>query len=142
MSCNNPQTITERIICAKTCTEKMNDSPIAKLSFSGTTVYDSSQYFDSGNVSQRQIRWKIYTEEILVYEFGYNDYNLVIPELGNGSTYGLLNLGLNNQDILTFLQSLPNTIIPNDTEFKIYIDVADSTDVISQNISNVFIFTS
>jgi hypothetical protein len=141
MSCNTPQVIEERILCAKICTEKFNDTPESMFRFEDFVLYDDSQYFDSGDISFRQVKWRLYTEDYLIYEFGFGDYYDIIQELSNGSTYSEFNLGNKNEDILAFIESLPNTIVPNGTKFTIYIDIKDNTGIESQNISNKYCFT-
>lgn len=140
MSCNTPVIITEKIVCAKTCTNKFNETPIAKFEFSGYTLNDDSDYFDSGNVSTREVRWTIYCDGFLIYDFDYGYYLDGIPELSNGSTYNSLIMGELNIDVISFLETLPNTIIPVGTKFTLYLDVKDNTGVISQNISNKYCF--
>ena len=141
MSCNTPITVVERIICARLCTERFNDTPVAVLNFSGITLSDDSLYYDSGVTASREIRWGVYVGNTLIYDFGFNGANDTITELGNGSTYGSIDMGVNNQDMIYFLDNLPNTIIPIGTTFSMYIEVRDDTGVMSQNISNVFMFT-
>lgn len=141
MSCNTPEQIEERILCAKICKEKFNDNPIASFEYDNFILSDSSTYFDNGNVPNRQVRWRIYTEGFLVYEFGFGNYNDNIVELGNGSTYGELILGNKNVDILAFIESQPSTIVLKGTKFTTYIDVKDDSGIESQNISNKYCFT-
>lgn len=140
MSCNNQPTITETIICAKACTVRLNDSPTAKLSYSGSTLSDDSTYFD-GNATGRLIRWKVYTSSYFFYDFGWNLQTDIVPELSNGSSYEQMDLGVNNSTILTYFESLPNTIIPNGTQFEILMDVKDSMGVENTNESNKYKFT-
>ena len=123
------------------CTDKFNDTPISEFKFDNFVLVDDSKYFDTGDISFRQLRWRLYTEGYFIYDFGFGEYYNSIPELTNGSTYGELNLGSMNADILAFIESLPNTIVPNGTQFTIYIDVKDNTGIESQNISNKYCFT-
>jgi hypothetical protein len=140
-TCNTPQVITETILCAKTCTVKWNDAPVAKFSFDNYVISDDSQYFDSENLSQRQMRWALYCGDALIYEFGFGNHSDSITELSNGSTYSQMNLGLNNIDILNFVESIPSTIVPLKTKFRLYLDVKDDSGIESENISNVYYFT-
>ena len=139
MSCNRELIITNRILCAKACTTPLNELPIAALAFSGTTLYDNSTYFDS--YVNHYIRWVVYNEDTLIYDFDFNNSEDFVLELSNGSTYKQMNLGVSNGDILSFLESLPNTIIPIGTKFTIYIEVSDSTGLINNNISNKYCFS-
>lgn len=141
MSCNNPQTVTQTIICAKACTVKFNEEPVAKFFYEDFILSDDSQYFDKGSVAQRQVRWQIYTGDYLVYDFGFGNYFEEIPELTNGSVYSVLSLGLQNQDMLDFITSLPDTLIPDETKFTIYIEVKDNTGIKSTNLSNKYCFS-
>jgi hypothetical protein len=141
MSCNTPQIVEERIICAKICTEKFNDTPISEFKFENYVLYDNSEYFDNGDISYRQIRWRLYIEDFLILDFGYGGYLENIVELGNGSTFSELKLGIKNTDILAYIESLPNTIVPVGTKFTLYLDVKDNTGIESQNISNKYCFT-
>jgi hypothetical protein len=140
MRCKNI-TITETIVCAKTCFQKMNESPVAKFSFENYVLSDDSTYFDDGNIVSREIRWKVYVDNYFFYDFGWHAQDEVVVPLANGSTYGELNLGLLNQDIFTLLSAEPSTIIPVGTKLSIQLDVKDSMGVESQNISNTYCFT-
>lgn len=141
MSCNISQIVTERIVCAKTCTVRFNDVPVAILGFTGTTLSNESEYYDGGVTTSREVRWTIYVDNFLIYDFGYGNYGDNVAELGNGSIYNEMNLGVNNQDILAFIESLPNTIVPEGTKFTMYLDVTDNTGVMSVNESNIFTFS-
>lgn len=141
MSCNNPQIIEERIICAKICQEKFNDNPIASFSFENFVLSDDSQYFDTGGFDNREVKWSLYSDEYLIYDFGYGKYYDSVSELSNGSTYSRLILGDLNVDMIGFVESLPNTIVPDDTKFTLYIEVKDNTGISSTNISNKYCFT-
>ena len=141
MSCNTPQIIEERIICAVVCTDKFNETPVSAFKFEDFVLFDNSQFFDKGNISFRQVRWSLYTEGFLIYDFGFGGYLDVVPELANGSTYSEFDLGNKNTDILAYIESLPNTIVPKGTKFTLYIDVKDNTGIESQNISNKYCFT-
>ena len=141
MSCNSPQTIETNISCAKFCTTKFNDAPIAELTYNSYVLSDSSVYYDINSIADRQVRWSLYVEDTLIYDFGFNYYYNTITELSNGSTYDELNLGVQNGDIKTFIETLPNTIIPTNTTFVIFIDVKDDTGIENTNISNKYYFT-
>lgn len=141
MSCNDPQEIQETILCAKICTVKFNDNPIAKFSYDGFILSDDSEYFDTGDVSLREVRWSVYSDGSLIYDFEFGGYFDVIPELSNSSIYKSLILGDKNVDILTFIESLPNTIVPVGTKFIIYVDIRDTMGIENNNISNKYCFT-
>jgi len=139
MRCKNI-TIIDTIICAKACTYKFNESPVAKFSFENYVLSDDSTYFDGDLSSLRQINWKVYVDEYLVYDFGWNFIHDIVIPLGNGSTYGQLNLGILNQDILSMLEALPSTIIAEGTVLDIFLDVKDDSGIMNQNISNKYKF--
>ena len=141
ITCNTPIEIEERILCAKICTERFNDNPIARFRFSDFVLIDDSTYFDKGDVSFRQIRWRIYVDDSLIYDFDFGGYFDTVPELSNGSIYSELDLGNKNTDILAFIESLPNTIVPNGTKFTIYVDVRDNMGIENENLSNKYCFT-
>src|SRR5574343_1190707 len=138
MSCKTPQTITQTILCAKVCYKKMTN-PTAKMLFNSWSLNDDSTYFDDN--SNRQAAWFIYTENMLFKEIEYGGINDIIPDMTNGSTYGSLILGLNNSDILSYLESIPNTQIPSGTKFTIFIEVKDSNGLLNENLSNKYVFT-
>lgn len=133
--------ITERVICAKVCTKRFNDAPLAKFSFSNFILSDDSTYFDDDNLSERQIRWKVYVGNYFFYDFGWNYVLDVVPGYPISTTYKDLNLGVNNSYILSFLNSLESVIIPFGTKLCIRLDVKDSSGIESTNISNTYCFT-
>lgn len=131
--------IEERIICAKPCLTKFNESPIAKFSFEDFVISDASEYFDSDLVSNRQVRWKVYVGDYFFYDFGWHYYNEVNP-LGNGSTYGEMFLGDKNIDILAYLSSLPSIFINKGQKLCMRLDVRDDSGIESLNVSNTYCF--
>lgn len=139
MNCNTPQTITEKILCAKVCYNKIT-YPVAKLLFKDWVLFDDSTYYD-GDITNRQIGWLVYVNDVLYKEIGYGLSNEIIPFFGNGSTYGNIFLGVNNQDFYNYIESFPNTQIPIGTKFTIFIQVIDSNGYSNQNISNKYTFT-
>lgn len=141
MSCNNPIIIEEKIVCAVTCATKFNQNPNAKFRFLNFVLYDDSEYFDTSNESNRQIRWLLYVGDTLIYDFGFGNYFDEIPEFSNGSTYNEFNMGIYNTDMLAFLQSLPNTIVSSDITLTLLMDVKDSTGIQNTNLSNKYNFT-
>lgn len=135
-----PQTSSEYVItCARVCS-KLNQAPIADMQFDEYLLIDVSTYFDNGVDTNRQVRWEIYVGEYLIYDFGYGFYNDAIPELGNGSMYSILNLGLENEDIINFLETLPSTIITPDIKFTVKMTVKDNTGVESENSITTYNF--
>lgn len=141
MNCNSIVTVTDTLICAKACTVKFNEQPLAVLGFTGTTLSDESEYFDKGDISGRQVRWTIYIGDYLFYDFGYNGYFDVVPELANGSIYSTLDLGISNADILAFIEGQQNVIVPEGTKFTMFIEVEDNTGIVSDNVSNKYCFS-
>lgn len=133
--------IDEKIICAKVCFNRFNAAPLARFSFSDFILSDNSTYFDDGNTSQRQIRWKVYVGSYFFYDFGWNNFSDIVPGYPVFTTYEDLNLGINNTYILSFLNSLGSTIIPIGTKLCIRLDVKDSSGIESTNISNTYCFT-
>jgi hypothetical protein len=133
--------ITERVICAKACTKRFNDTPLAKFSFSDFILSDDSLYYDDDNISERQIRWKVYVGSYFFYDFGWNNLLDTVTGYPVVTTYNELNLGINNSYILSFLNSLESVIIPFGTKLCIRLDVKDSSGIESTNISNTYCFT-
>lgn len=137
--CTQP-IVTDKIICAKVCYQQFNDNPLAKFSFSNYVLSDDSTYYDDNLISLREIRWKVYVGNYFFYDFGWNNVNDIVLALGNGSTYGQLDLGFQNQDIIALFESLPSTQVPVGTKFCIQLDVRDDSGVESNNISNTYCF--
>jgi hypothetical protein len=133
--------INEKIVCAKVCFNRFNDAPLARFSFSDSILSDNSTYFDDGDTIQREIRWKVYVGNYFFYDFGWNNLSDIVPDYPVFTTYGDLNLGLNNTYILSFLNSLESIIIPIGTKLCIRLDVKDSSGIESTNISNTYCFT-
>ncbi len=122
------------------CYQQFNDNPLAKFSFDNYVLSDDSTYYDNGIDSLREIRWKVYVGNYFFYDFGWNNVNDIVLALGNGSTYGQLDLGFQNQDIIALFESLPSTQVPVGTKFCIQLDVRDNSGVESNNISNTYCF--
>ncbi len=133
-------TVTDRIICAKVCYEQFNDNPVAKFLFSDYVLLDDSTYYDDNILGSRESRWKVFIGDYFFYDFGWNNINDSVIALGNGSTYGQLILGFQNQDIIALFESLPSTQVPVGTKFCMQLDVRDDSGVESNNISNTYCF--
>lgn len=141
MSCNNQITITERILCAKECAVKFNNTPIPSFTFTGETLVDDSLYFD-GIDTGREAKWIVYVDDELVYEFGYGLLTDNISEFTNGSTYGAFITGTNGENIINFLNTLPNTEVNNGITFRVELNITDSTGIENEIESNKYYFTS
>lgn len=137
--CTQP-TVTDTIICAKVCYQQFNDNPLAKFSFNDYVLVDDSTYYDTNLISLRGIRWKVFVGDYFFYDFGWNNVTDIVSVLGNGSTYGQLDLGFQNQDIIALFESLPSTQVPVGTKFCMQLDVRDDSGVESNNISNTYCF--
>ena len=137
--CTQP-IVNDKIICAKVCYQQFNDNPLAKFLFNDYVLSDDSTYYDNGIDSLREVRWKVYVGNYFFYDFGWNNVNDIVLVLGNGSTYGQLDLGFQNQDIIALFESLPSTQVPVGTKFCIQLDVRDNSGVESNNISNTYCF--
>lgn len=137
--CQTTTETTYRVICATIC-EKKNDAPIALYMFENYLLVDMSEYFDDQNDTNRQVKWEIYVDDFLVYDFGFGNYNDPITELSNGSIYSVLNLGNENEEIIDFLESLPTTFITNDVTLEVRMTVKDNTGVQSENFYTSYKF--
>ena len=139
MSCQTTTNSNYVVSCARVC-EKFNTAPIAEMFFDTFLLIDVSTYYDNGDDTNRLIKWEIYVGEYLVYDFGYGLYNDPISELANGSIYSVLNLGDENDDIISFLESLPSTIINSDVTLEVKLTVKDNSGVESENIAATYKF--
>jgi len=63
-----------------------------------------------------------------------------ITEMNNGSTYGSLRLGVENNGIVNFINSLPNTIIKKNDPIEITLRVMDCDGIQNTIESNKFNF--
>lgn len=140
MSCKKPENIETRIICATFCNTPPTQAPKPSFIYNDGMLVDSSQYFDEIYIGEREAQWVISIEDLIIYRFGYGELDEEIIELTNGSTYSNLILGYKNQDIINFLESLPNTIITPDIEYTISLNVKDTTGTISVTKSNLYKF--
>lgn len=141
MGCSDSINSSYSIICAQIC-EKPNDMPLASFRFENFFLIDTSEFFDSGLINSRKINWKVLVgdEDYVVYDFGWGYYNDLIPDIANGSTYSVFDLGVNNEDILQLLNLLPNTYITNKITFKIVMYVQDCDGIISEISENIYRF--
>lgn len=140
MSCKDQRIERNTFICAKIC-DKFNDSPIASYTCSGSTLNDASIFFDDGTSANREYKWTFFVENVLFYEFDWGLYNNQIVELNNGSTYDKLIVGEHNEDLFSFFDTLPFTIIEDGTTFHILLEVMDNTGIVNKNTSNKYYFT-
>ena len=136
--------ISYHILCARVC-PKPPDYPIAKWVFdkdglNNNVLMDVSTFFDNATNSDRYVRWKIMSSNRVLYDFGWNILTSPILELSNGATHDNFILGVNNIDIINFLNSLPNTFIDNRTPIVITSKVRDSVLQESLLESNRYIF--
>lgn len=139
MICQTTQNSDYKVTCSKFC-EKFNTAPIAKAHFDSFLLVDVSTYYDDGSDENKQVKWEIYAEDELIYDFGFGFYNDAITELSNGSIYSVLNLGNQNEDIINFLNNLPFTVITNNVTLEIRMTVKDNTGVQSENVSSSYKF--
>jgi len=141
MGCETQVDSSYSLICAKIC-DKPNEKPVASFRFDNFFLVDTSTFYDDGNVSSRRINWKVYVGvgQYLIYDFGWGYYNDLIPDLANGSTYSILDVGVNNSDIIGLLESLPSTFITKNVTFKLVMYVEDNTGVQSEASENTYTF--
>ena len=133
MSCNSENIINVwSIDCAKFCSFS-NEKPIANYVYTNFLVEDNSQFFDN-NINGTQYNWKIFYKNQLIYDFGYGNYNALIPELSNTSIYNRILLGTNNEDIFNFIDTIPNFIINSGDELTLHLKVKDSNGYESNNV--------
>lgn len=126
-------------VCARLCS-KQNDPPIAKFVYEEFILTEDSTFFDGVPLSSlHQFQWQIFVNNRIIYNFGYGNRGVVIPELSNGSTYDQLNLGLQNIDIFTFINTLPNTSLTPNLPVKIRLNVKDVTGVANIQESNLYL---
>lgn len=139
MNCKSTETITTIITCAKLC-PKPNARPIAEYEFDGFFLNSISEFFDS-NSSNRMYRWKVFSEDFEIYDFGWGLGDALINELMNGSTYSNIYLGQNNEHIITFLNTLETTIVGLENILYVELSVKDSSGRESENKYNKYKFT-
>ena len=149
MSCRPNNVLVAYNVCAVIC-EKPNDPPIPKFEILGVggfnpnggvwALLDDSTYFDDGVSANREYRWRIRVNNTIVGDLGFGANGTIIPQLTNGSTYENLILGINNADIISYINGLPNTQLSTTDKIVITLSVKDNTGVQSTTNSNEYIF--
>lgn len=127
------------ISCAVLC-DKPNDAPVAKFRFEDFFLIDESEFYDGGSTNLRQVNWKVWVSDYLVYDFGWGYYTDIIPDIGNGSIYSIFDVGQNNQDIITLIEGLPSVNVTNKITFTITLSVKDDSGVESTITENTYLF--
>jgi hypothetical protein len=124
MNCDFIQysSVTE-IGCASFC-EKWNVPPIAKFTYTGISLVSNSDFFDSGNLTERQFIWSIYSESYLLERFS-GKLNQKISQLNNVCSYQSLFLGKANVFLINYLNTKPNIKIRIGDTIDIFLEVID-----------------
>jgi len=125
--------------CGSFC-RKWNTAPVPRFFLKKFFLVQDSTFYDSGNIGERLFKWVIKSRGYLVYETGWGSLGDDITEMNNGSTYGSLRLGVENNGIVNFINSLPNTIIKKDDPIQITLMVKDCDGIQSTIESNKFNF--
>lgn len=125
--------------CATFC-KKWNDPPIPSFFYEKNFLIQNSSFFDSGIISDRLFKWTFKSSGYIFYETAWGKSSQLITEMNNGSTYGALRLGFENDKIVTFINSLPNTEILSNTPVEITLSVRDCDGILNKEQSNKFKF--
>lgn len=139
--CKEVITISTTYGCAVFC-DKWNEPPLAKLKYfsKGYRLLQDCVFYDSKIIQNRKFRWNFKCKDFLIYQTSWGGLNDFIPEMGNGSTYGAIRVGVNNTIIINFLNSLPTTIINTDELIIITIETQDCDGITNAIESNKYKF--
>lgn len=96
--------------CATFC-KKWNEPPIPSFFYGKFHLIQNSSFFDSGIIADRLFKWTFKSSGYVFYETAWGKSSQVVTEMNNGSTYGAIRLGFENNNIVSFINSLPNTEI-------------------------------
>lgn len=124
--------------CATFC-EKWNDSPLAYFRYHKNKLIQNSVFFDSGVMNNRQFKWIFKSLDYEIYNTGWGTMNNAISGL-SGSTFAVLDLGLNNIKIINYLSTLPSIQITTKDSITISLKVKDCDGYENKNDSNKYKF--
>jgi hypothetical protein len=103
-------------------------------------LIQKSSFFDSGIIADRLFKWTFKSSGYVFYETAWGKASQIITEMNNGSTYGAIRLGFDNNNIVSFINSLPNTEITPSTPIEITLSVRDCDGIENKVQSNKFKF--
>lgn len=125
--------------CATFC-KKWNEPPIPSFFYGKYHLIQKSSFFDSGIIANRLFKWTFKSSGYVFYETAWGKASEIITEMNNGSTYGAIRLGFDNNNIVSFINSLPNTEITPSTPIEITLSVRDCDGIENKVQSNKFKF--
>lgn len=137
--CKEFVTISTTYDCATFC-KKWNEPPIPLFFYGKNFLIQSSSFFDSGIVADRLFKWTFKSFDYTFYETPWGKGADTITDMNNGSTYAALRLGFDNQDVVTFINSLPNTLITPSDPIEITLSVTDCDGIKNTVQSNKYKF--
>ncbi len=139
MRCQNITNTVTEYGCAFFC-EKKNNPPIPLFIYDNFRLIEKSYFFDSGVFNGRTYKWSIYIDDVYCDSFGYEKAKEPITQLNNNSSYGSINLGKNNLNIVNYINSLPNYTLTKKNNVKIKLDVIDCDGIKNVAMSNTYSF--
>jgi len=145
-NCNPIITLDEKLTCAVFC-DTYPQKPDADYiinydQITGTTLSANlNSFYD--NSTNHYFRWFItaidnFDNEYLVYDFGFGEPVWGIPDLTNSSTFSDIIMGINNNDILSFLFTLSQIIISNNVTLAMNLQTQDSFGQISKTTKKYY----
>lgn len=139
MNCQTIKTSETTYGCAFFC-EKKNAPPTPMFRFENFKLIQNSLFFDKNVFFDRLYKWSFFVDDVLCSSIGFGRENESIAQIGSNSTYGSLNLGLNNFNIKNYINNLPSYNLTKKNNIKIKLDVVDCDGVKNVLQSNTYSF--